>query len=442
MYILENIKLKKALLGISLAASITVASANTYTVRSGDTLGSIANKLGFKTIKAAGITSVPSGNLAVIHVGDVIEYTSNIPRSVDGAMKYPIVNGKFTEYYVNDQKIEHPSYGRPAKQAEIDAWNLDVMPDGTGMPKYDMNRGKVVLDANGNPKKAEGSVEFGNELYDAQCSMCHGDFGAGGVGGYPKLVGGSVESLKNQLFNPAAKNPGLEGPEKTVGSYWPYASTLYWYIQDSMPYPHPKSLTNSETYAIAGYILAENGITIDGKELTEDFVMNREQLMKVKMPNRNGFYPNVDHVSSPQESVDNVTKFLSNPANYGIGTRCMTDCIKGEVPVLRIHNTLGDGANPPISSERDLPAPKKAEGAVHPGKAAYETSCSACHANAAIGAPVVGDKDAWAAVMEKGLNEVIKNGINGINGMPPKGGTTMSDDKFKEVVDYMIKASK
>jgi cytochrome c len=439
MYTLENIKLKKALVGISLA--VTVTNANTYIVRDGDTLGSIANKLGFKSIKDAGITSVPSGNLTIIHVGDKIEYSSKYPKSVDAAIKYPIINGKYTEYYVNDQKIEHPSYGRPAKKAEIAAWNVDVMPDGTGLPKYDMKRGRIVLDTNGSPKKAEGSVEWGNELYDAQCGMCHGDFGSGN-GGYPKLSGGSYESLTNQLMDPASKNPGLDAPEKQIGSYWPYATTLYWYIQDSMPYPHPKSLTNSETFAITAYLLYVNDITIDGEELTEEYILDREKLLKVVLPNIDGFYPIVDTPENPQKGVDNVTKFLSNPANYGTGIRCMSDCIKGEVPVLRVKSHLGENSNPPISSVRDLPKPKAQTSAVHPGKSAYETSCSACHSNAVIGAPVVGDKEAWITVMEKGLDEVIKNGINGINGMPPKGGVTMSDDKFKEIVDYMIDASK
>ena len=119
----------------------------------------------------------------------------------------------------------------------------------------------------------------------------------------------------------------------------------------------------------------------------------------------------------------------------------MTNCIDGEVPVLRIKNELTD-MNPPASTVRDLP-PVVETGAVHPGKAAYEASCSACHANAAIGAPVVGDKEAWVTVMEKGLDTVYANGINGINAMPPRGGNMdLSDDQMKEIMDYMIEASK
>ena len=77
------------------------------------------------------------------------------------------------------------------------------MPDGTGLPEYDMMHGKVVLDEDGKPKKAEGSVEWGAELYEAQCTMCHGEFGTGGKG-YPPLSAGtaSTASLKKPTFKP------------------------------------------------------------------------------------------------------------------------------------------------------------------------------------------------------------------------------------------------
>jgi cytochrome c len=360
--------------------------------------------------------------------------------AVDGGMLYKTENGKYTQYRVNTQDIKHYGNYREATKNEVNAWNIDVMPDGTGLPEYDMHRGKVVME-DGKPKKAQGSVEWGNELYDAQCAMCHGDFGAGGVGGYPALSGGERSTLKNQLQNPADEVPNEVPPMKRIGTYWPYASTLFWYIQDSMPFPHPKSLTNSETYAIAAYLLYENRITVDGEEMDEEFVMDREKYLKIKMPNEHSFYPVVDTPEDPKQGVENVRKFLGNPENYGTGTRCMTDCIKGEVPVLRIKHEMNN-FHPAPSTVRDLPV-VEAKGAVHPGLAGYEANgCGGCHANAAIGAPVVGDKEAWAAVLEKGIDKVYSNGINGINAMPPKGGTAVSDDEFKQIVDYMIDASK
>jgi cytochrome c len=393
MYILENIKLKATtLVGISLSASLMLTS-----VVAGDKM---ANK------------------------------------AIDGGVKYDVKKGKYTSYYVNDQKVKF-NHGRAATPREIAAWNIDTMPNGTGMPEFDTKNGEVVLGEDGKPKKAEGTVEQGGELYDAQCVMCHGDFGSGGKG-YPRLAGGSINSLKNQLMNPADENPNPDAPIRTIGSYWPYASTLFWYIQDAMPFPHPKSLSNSETYAITAYLLSINGIKIDGEELGDDYVLNREKFSKIKMPNAEGFYPDVD-TKDPKQGPKNVQAFMSDPKNYGTGTRCMKNCVKGPVPVLKIKNELKD-FNPTPSTKRDWFVPV-VEGA-NPMKAAYEEKCSACHGNEAIGAPVVGNKDAWAKVTAKGLDAVYHNGINGINAMPPKGGLEMSDDDFKKIVDYMIEASK
>lgn len=361
--------------------------------------------------------------------------------AVDGGMKYEVKDGKYTSYYVNTQEVGKFNKGRLATPLEISAWNKDTRPDGTGLPMYDMKNGKPVLDENGEKVVAQGTVGLGNELYDAQCSMCHGDFGAGGVGGYPPLSGGDIKSLTYQLQNPADEVPTQTPPSKRIGSYWPYASTLFWYIQDSMPFPHPKSLTNSETYAIAAYLLMENGVTVAGEEMDEDFVMNKEEFMKIKMPNENGFYPVVDTPEDPKKGVENVTKFLGDAKNYGTGVRCMSDCIKGDIPVLRIKAELNN-FNPPASTERSLPNVEKTA-ALQPGQEAYENRCSACHGNAAIGAPVVGDKQAWKNVVSKGINKVYHNAINGINGMPPKGGNMdLSDDEMKVIVDYMINASK
>jgi S-disulfanyl-L-cysteine oxidoreductase SoxD len=361
--------------------------------------------------------------------------------SVDGAVKYPIKDGKYSSYNVNTQDIKNYNIGRSPSEKEIKAWNLDVKPDGTGLPEFEMNRGEVVLGDDGKPKKAEGSVELGSELYDAQCVMCHGDFGSGGKG-YPRLAGGSVNSLKNQRLNPADEHPNPDTPIRTVGSYWPYASTLYWYVQDSMPFPHPKSLTNSQTYAITAYILSLNGIQYEGEDMDDDFVLDKEKMMKIKMPNADGFYPDVN-TKDPRQGVKNITALLSDPKIYGTGTRCMKDCLKEDTDklLMKINVDLTSESNQPLSVVRDLP---KVEGTstVKPGQTTYETNCIACHGNPAIGAPIFGDKTAWSKVLEKGIDKVYHNGINGINAMPPKGGTELSDDQMKEVIDYMINSSK
>lgn len=441
MYKLENISmLKKTIIGLSasfaLALSASAEGLN-YIVQPGDTIGSIAAKHGIKDINRI---NVPSGDLSKIYPGDRI---TSYEVAVDGAVKYPTTN-KYTKYYVNDNvpKVKW-NKGRTATQNEINAWNIDVMPyDEASTPKYDTKHGKIIME-NGKPKKAEGSAEWGEELYEAQCAMCHGDFGAGGKG-YPPLSGGvGTGSLTNQLMDPAHPEPNTEPPSKVIGAYWPYVSTLFWYIQDAMPFPNPKSLSNSETYALTAYMLMVNEVEYEGEPIDEEFVLDAEKMLKIKLPNHDGFYPNVDTPDNPKQGVENMRKFLSNPELYGKGTRCMTDCLKEDVSdlTLRIKNELND-FHPAVSTARTLPE-KKDTGATHPGQAGYEAfSCGGCHDNAAIGAPVTGDKEAWVTVMEKGLDAVYANGINGINAMPPKGGAAMSDDEFKVIVDYMIEASK
>ena len=366
---------------------------------------------------------------------------SSKEMSVDGAVKYPTKDGKYTSYYLNTQEVKDYNIGRTPTKREITAWDVDVKPDGTGLPQFDMKNGEVVLGDDGKPKKAEGSVELGNELYDAQCVMCHGDFGTGGKG-YPRLAGGTKESLKIQRLNPADEHPNPDTPIRTIGSYWPYVSTLYWYVQDSMPFTHPKSLTNSETYALTAYLLSINGITHEGVELDDEFVLDKEKLMKIVMPNHDGFYPEVD-TKDPKQGVKNMTALLSDPKIYGTGTRCMKDCIKEDIQnlLMKINIDLTANSNQPMSVVRSLPT---AENKVSQsfGQKVYEESCATCHGNPALGAPVLGNKEAWAKVVSKGVEKVYHNGINGINSMPPKGGTDLNDEQIKEVIDYMINSSK
>jgi len=369
------------------------------------------------------VSSLSAGNL-------IYEITSS--KSVDGSVIYPTKNGKYTAYNVNTQKetLKGPfGFGRVATKNEITAWNRDVMPDGTGLPKYD-------VDEHGQPTSvvAKGTVGEGDELYANQCEMCHGDFGLGGKG-YPPLSGGgaTTASLSIQHLNPADEHPNDEAPKKTIGTNWPYASTLFWYIQSAMPFPHPKSLSNSETYALTAYLLSVNEVKIDGQVLDDDFELSKANFGKIHMPNEKNFYPDVDGDDAPAPSK----KFLSNPKNFGTGSRCMKDC--HDYKMLDIKGNI-DNFFPPLTTVKDLP--KVEEKAAAPGEADYKASCSACHGNPALGAPVVGDKDAWAEVTQKGAEAVLHNAINGINGMPPRGGTDFSDEKMKEIVDYMINSSK
>ncbi|GIT99375.1 c-type cytochrome [Sulfurovum sp. TSL1] len=345
-------------------------------------------------------------------------YGFNNKLVVDGGVTYPSVNGKRGEYYVNDAAHTAAfNKGKIATANEQKAWDIDVMPDGTGLPE------------------GSGTVEEGDEVYETKCASCHGDFGAGS-GLYPKLTLGNAYALQKTMKNQRVK-PDSEGPQRAFGPYWPYASTLWWYIKTGMPHQAPMSLTTDEVYALSAYILYINEIKIEGELVDDEYELDREKFLKIVMPNVDGFEPKI----SGPEGQDNVREYYNNPLNYGNGVRCMKDCFEGEPEVQRIGFELTD-FNPPLSSEKTLPEVKET-GAAAPGKDTYEASCAVCHATDAMGAPAVGDKAAWDAALKKGLDQVYHNAINGKGGMPPKGGAMdLSDEKVKEVVDYMIGASK
>jgi cytochrome c len=143
-------------------------------------------------------------------------------------------------------------FGRPATPDEIKLWDIDVRPDGKGLPD------------------GSGTAAHGKDVFADNCAGCHGDSGIGGI--KDRLVGG-MGTLASDM------------PIKTVGSFWPYATTLFDYIHRAMPYPSPGSLNADETYALVAYVLSLNGIIpADGK-------LDKDSLPKVRMPNRDGFIP-------------------------------------------------------------------------------------------------------------------------------------------------------
>ena len=141
--------------------------------------------------------------------------------------------------------------GREALPEEVAAWDLDVRPDGRGLPE------------------GRGDVWTGEEVFAAKCASCHGEF-AEGVGNWPVLAGG---------FDTLAR----KDPVKTVGSYWPYLSTVWDYVHRSMPFGEAGTLTADETYAIVAYIIYSNNLVED------DFELSRESFLDVEMYNTEGF---------------------------------------------------------------------------------------------------------------------------------------------------------
>ena len=365
-------------------------------------------------------TSNPAVGAANAAVSDSVKktYGFNNKKVIDGGVTYPIVNGKVGAYAANEKAHSAAvSFGKTATSNEQKAWDIDVMPDGTGLPE------------------GSGNAEDGDELYEEKCVSCHGDFGAG-AGSYPKLTAGNAYEMQKTMVNQRVDGND-EGPKRTFGSYWQEASTLWWYIKTGMPHPAPMSLTNDEVYAISAYILMINEIEIDGELVDEEYVLDREKFLKIEMPNKNGFEPNIDGPSGP----DNVRAYFNDVTNYGNGTRCMKNCFEGEAKLQKIKMAIAD-FEPPLSMEKSLPAVDKDAKPAHPGKASYEKSCAVCHATDAMGAPEVGNKAGWEKVLKQELDTVYANAINGKNGMPPKGGTSLDDDKIKEIVDYMLEESK
>jgi S-disulfanyl-L-cysteine oxidoreductase SoxD len=154
---------------------------------------------------------------------------------------------------------ETPKLGTPATPEQIAGWDLTIGPDGENLPP------------------GTGTVADGAEVYAAKCAACHGIDGAGQpndalVGGHGTLAG--------------------DAPVRTIGSYWPYATTVFDYVRRAMPYLQPQSLGDDEVYAVTAYLLHLNGI------IGEDFVADASTLPRVAMPNAGGFrvaYPEWDN---------------------------------------------------------------------------------------------------------------------------------------------------
>ena len=148
---------------------------------------------------------------------------------------------------------ESPGLGRSITAEELARYDISIAPDGVGLPP------------------GAGSAAQGQAVYVAKCLACHGAEGAGKPN--DQLVGG-VGSLKVDL-------PAI----KTVGSYWPYATTLFDYVRRAMPFNAPKSLTSDEVYGLTAYILHLNGV------IDDNVVIDAHSLPTIQMPNRNGFVP-------------------------------------------------------------------------------------------------------------------------------------------------------
>ena len=143
-----------------------------------------------------------------------------------------------------------PKFGEPVTAQELVRFDISIPPSGAGLPA------------------GSGTARDGLKVYETKCLACHG---AKGAGKPADMLAGGVGSL------------ATKAPVRTVGSYWPYATTLFDYVRRAMPITNPLSLTDDEVYAVSAYVLFINGI------IGEDVALNAQSLPQVKMPNRDGF---------------------------------------------------------------------------------------------------------------------------------------------------------
>ncbi|WNJ98931.1 cytochrome c [Thalassospiraceae bacterium LMO-JJ14] len=149
-------------------------------------------------------------------------------------------------------EARYDGIGAAASADLIRAWNIDVAPNGAGAPP------------------GSGNVSNGEAVYFEKCAHCHGDFGEG-VGNMPKLISGSGTLLDDR-------------PIRTVGNYWPFATTLFDYIKRTMPMQAPQSLADEDVYSVTSYVLYINNI------VPKDFILNQTSITGIEMPNVDGFY--------------------------------------------------------------------------------------------------------------------------------------------------------
>jgi mono/diheme cytochrome c family protein len=171
--------------------------------------------------------------------------------------------------------------GREAKPEEIAGWDIDIRPDGQGLPP------------------GKGTVKQGEAIYMQQCAACHGEFGES-AGRWPIVAGGAGTLASHD-------------PVKSIGSYWPYASTVIDYIRRAMPFGNAQSLSNDELYAVTAYVLYLNDVIKD-----ESFELNATTFKTIRLPNEPNFR------DDDRETAEKAL-WRKNP--------CMTNCLPGPAKV-------------------------------------------------------------------------------------------------------------
>jgi len=306
-------------------------------------------------------------------------------------------------------------FGTPATPQQIRAWDIDVRPDGAGLPL------------------GRGTVAQGQTIYDTKCATCHGTFGestdymvlAGGVGTLPS-----------------------DAPLRTTGSKLNYATTLFDYIRRAMPFQAPKTLTDDEVYALTAYVLNLNDV------LPSDASLDRSSILSVRMPNRDGF--TTAHGMMKRDGKPDV-----------VSVACMANCAAG----IRLSSQMPDYARDShgnlADQTRPLGALEGVDTSVPPGMPAAKTAqvaqssapvaagadlvkslaCSTCHGvTRAIVGPAFRDvarKYAGDPGAEARLAAKVRQGGSGVWGavaMPAQ--PQVKDDDAKSLVQWILGGAK
>jgi cytochrome c len=299
-------------------------------------------------------------------------------------------------------------FGKPATPAEIAGWDIDVRPDGKGLPD------------------GKGTVAMGQDVYDAQCASCHGTFGESND--YMVLAGGVGSLASNE-------------PVRTTGSKLNHATTLWDYINRAMPFNAPKTLTPDQVYAVTAYVLHLNDI------LPADAALDRASILKVKMPNRDGF--TTDHGFMTVRGKPDVR-----------AVACMTNCVdkvtlSSEMPDFArdSHGNLAEQVRPvgPTGGAKTVVASAAPAGAAakapEGGDLVKANGCTACHGvtNKIVGPAFrdVGAKYAKDPKAEAALAAKVKQGGVGAWGqvpMPPQ--PQVKDADTQTIVRWILGGAK
>ncbi|MFM1884907.1 MAG: hypothetical protein RL026_64 [Pseudomonadota bacterium] len=299
-------------------------------------------------------------------------------------------------------KPPQPALGRQATPAQIHFWDIDVRPDGVGLPE------------------GKGSVAEGEALFETHCASCHGTFGDSEE--YAQLAGG-VGTLASS------------SPQRTVGSKLDTPTTLYDYINRAMPFTSSKMLTPSEVYAVSAYILNLNDI------IPADAVLDKDSLPKVQMPNRNGY--TTDHGFMRVDGKPDTAN-----------TACMKDCEKdvkltSELPPDFTAQFYGDVSTnfrdyrPEVVAARMAAAAPKVAAAWRGEESIEKNLCTVCHA---VDRKVVGPsyrevaaKYAQQADAKAYLTRKMKEGGSGVWGVVPMPAqTAVAEDEIERLVNWIL----